>query len=111
MNVIFEFEGTIEKPIIGRESHAYRPNTLELPRDYLLLMGDLIRLIIISIFLFIVIYEILQNFRATKRCSIVSILKSGCGIFTMFSLFLSYFIIIYSNMSPSPKDIVTTATG
>lgn len=59
INVILEFQGSIEKPIVGRESHAYRPNTLELPRDYLLLVGDCIRLIIISIFLLIVIYEIL----------------------------------------------------
>ena len=28
----------------------------------------------------------------------------------MFSLFLAYFILIYSNLSPSPAEIVTTAS-
>ena len=77
----------------------------------MLLFFDCVRLIILSIFVFIVMYEILQNFKATKRCNVMSILRSGCGIFTMFALFLAYFILIYSNLSPSPSEIVTTAAN
>ena len=65
----------------------------------MLLAFDIIRLLIVMFLALLVVVEMLNNLKKTKKCSIISIIKTSIGIFFIFTSYLAYFILIYSNQS------------